>query len=119
VDLARFGVETARKVTPRAKAAYLMINFEPVVVKGNVLRRHWLALFEANKAYYSFADSNRPGHMAGPYASLAELVHDYQNYRQRKVISFQVLNDFRKKKRRKMLKKKKKSPDWGVSFSPK
>jgi hypothetical protein len=66
VDLSRFAVETLRHIDPDARASYLMIEFAPVTIGGNTLRRHWLASFTRDGKYYFFADSKRPGHIAGP-----------------------------------------------------
>jgi hypothetical protein len=44
-----------------------MIEFDPVSLAGNTLRRHWIASYERNGMRYFFADSKRPGHIAGPY----------------------------------------------------
>ena len=88
VDLARFGVETLRAIDPATKPVYLMIEFAPMAVAGNVLRRHWLAGFERDGARWFFADSKRPGHLAGPYASTAAFVDAYATYRGREVVAF-------------------------------
>lgn len=101
VDLARFGKETAARIAPQSRARYLMIEFTPMKVKGNVMRRHWLVVFEKDGGFYSFADSRRPGHMAGPYDSLENLITDYEKYRGRKIVSYKILNDYRKKALRK------------------
>ena len=71
VDLSRFAVETLRRIDPASKPVYLMIEFDPVAIQGQVLRRHWVARFERDGQLYFFADSKRPGHMAGPYADTA------------------------------------------------
>jgi len=97
VDLARFAKETTARIYPQGKPRYLMIEFEPVKIRGNVLRRHWLVIFQQDGAVYSFADSRRPGHTAGPYGSLEELVKDYEKYRGRRIASYKALSDFRKK----------------------
>ncbi len=99
VDLARFGVETAMHIAPHRKPAYLMIEFQPIIVQGNMLRRHWLAVFQKDRAFYSFADSKRPGHLDGPHASLANLVSAYESFRGREVISYKLLQDYHKKKK--------------------
>jgi hypothetical protein len=65
VDLARFGVETLRAVDPKSRPAYVMIEFDPVSISGNTLRRHWVVSFERNGQRFFFADSKRPGHIAG------------------------------------------------------
>lgn len=66
VDLARFGVETLRSLEPVTRPRYLMIEFDPVTIQGNTLRRHWVTLYERAGGLYFFADSKRPGHVAGP-----------------------------------------------------
>jgi hypothetical protein len=68
VDLSRFAVETLRRIDPEAQAKYLMIEFAPVTMGGNTLRRHWLVTFTRDGQHYFFADSKRPGHLAGPDA---------------------------------------------------
>jgi len=99
VDLSRFGVETLRAVDPGAKPAYLMIEFDPVSVGGNVLRRHWLVAFERDGQRYFFADSKRPGYIAGPYASTQEFIAEYARYRGRQIVSFRELQSYERKKR--------------------
>jgi hypothetical protein len=96
VDLSRFAVETLRAVAPELKPAYVMIEFDPVTLGGNTLRRHWVASFEREGRHYFFADSKRPGHIAGPYASTGEYVEDYAKYRGRPVVAFRELDSFRR-----------------------
>ena len=100
VDLARFGYETARRIAPGVSVKYLMVEFEPTTVRGNVLRRHWFVTFERNGKLYSFADSRRPGTIAGPYDSLDALVEDYQRVRQRTIVAATQRDSFRKQKKR-------------------
>jgi hypothetical protein len=99
VDLARFAVETLRAIEPASGPAFVMIEFEPVTVAGNTLRRHWLASYRRPEGIYFFADSKRPGHVAGPYASVASFMADYQEYRGRKVVSFRELDSHERKVR--------------------
>ena len=99
VDLSRFAVETLRTVDPASKPAYVMIEFAPVFVAGNTLRRHWVATFERDGRHYFFADSKRPGHMAGPYGSVGEFVADYATYRGREVIAFRVVDTYERRTR--------------------
>ena len=99
VDLARFGVETLRRVEPALRSAYLMIEFEPVERAGHTLRRHWLALYERDAQFYFFADSKRPGHVAGPYASVADFVADYAAWRGRDVVGYQQLDSHQRRMR--------------------
>jgi len=101
VDLSRFAVETLSKVDPAAKPRYLMIEFEPVEIAGNTLRRHWLAAFERDGSRYFFADSKRPGYIAGPYASIESFVRDYARYRGRTIVAFRELASYRKQTRKK------------------
>jgi hypothetical protein len=90
VDLARFAVETLRSVAPQSKPRYLMIEFDPAKLQGQTLRRHWVATFERDGAHYVFADSKRPGHLAGPYATLEAFVDDYARYRGRGIVAHRV-----------------------------
>lgn len=99
VDLARFGVETLRRIEPETRSAYLMIEFEPVQVAGHALRRHWLALYQRDGAFYFFADSKRPGHVAGPYASVADFVTDYAAWRGRDVVGYRQLDSYQHRMR--------------------
>jgi hypothetical protein len=92
VDLSRFAVETLRRIHPASKPSYLMIEFAPASIQGQVLRRHWVARFErqfeGNRQLYFFADSKRPGHVAGPYADNAAYIKDYAAYRGRDIVAF-------------------------------
>jgi hypothetical protein len=99
VDLSRFAVEALRAIAPEARAAYVMIEFDPVSISGNTLRRHWLASFEKDGKRYFFADSKRPGHMAGPYGSTQEFIAEYAHYRGRQIVSFREAETFERKVR--------------------
>ena len=99
VDLSRFAVETLRAIDPGAKAAYLMIEFVPITIDGNVLRRHWLVSFERDGQRYFFADSKRPGFLAGPYASTQQFIEEYARYRGREVVAYRELDSYERKKR--------------------
>lgn len=99
LDLSRFAVETLRAVDPGAKPAYLMIEFAPVSIAGNTLRLHWLASFRRDGATYFFADSKRPGHIAGPYASTREFIEAYAKYRGREIVVFRELDSYERKTR--------------------
>ncbi|HET7525763.1 MAG TPA: hypothetical protein VFK10_07455 [Burkholderiaceae bacterium] len=99
VDVARFAVESLRAIDPQAQARYLMIEFDPVTLSGQTLRRHWVATFERGGQLYVFGDSKRPGHLAGPYADAAAFVADYARYRGRDVVSFRQLTSFERQRR--------------------
>jgi len=99
VDLSRFAVETLRAIAPEARAAYVMIEFDPVSISGNTLRRHWVASFEKDGKRYFFADSKRPGHMAGPYETTQEFIAEYARYRGRQIVSFREAETFERKVR--------------------
>jgi hypothetical protein len=86
LDLARFAVETLRRIDPAAQARYLMVEFEPVVVDGHTLRLHWIASFRRDGQLFFFADSDRPGHIAGPYAGAQNFIADYEVFRGRPVV---------------------------------
>lgn len=100
VDLARFAVETLQRIDPSAAAAYLMIEFDPQEIEGQILRRHWIALFTRDGRRHYFADSKRPGLLSGPYASSAAFVADYERYRGRRIVSFQERASTRRTLRR-------------------
>jgi hypothetical protein len=100
VDLARFGVETLKRIDPALEPRYLMIEFEPARISGQVLRRHWVAsFFRGGEGYYFFADSKRPGVMAGPYPSVEAFIAQYASYRRREVLAFRQLESFRRQLR--------------------
>lgn len=101
VDLARFAVETLRTVAPAANPAYLVIEFDPVIVSGHTLRRHWIVQFEVDGKLYFFADSKRPGYLAGPYQSTQQFIDQYAQYRQRRIVSFRVLPSYERRLRQK------------------
>ncbi len=99
VDLARFAVESLRAVEPASRPAYLMIEFAPVTIAGNTLRRHWMATFERGGAHWFTGDSKRPGHLAGPYASVKDFVQEYAAWRGREVVAFAVRDGYRRQLR--------------------
>lgn len=87
VDLSRFAVETLRTIAPESRPRYLMIDFDPVEIRGNALRRHWVAVFERDGKVYVFADSKRPGVIAGPFDSVQVFAEDYARYRGRRIVA--------------------------------
>lgn len=99
VDLSRFAVETLRSVAPQLNARYLMIEFDPLTLSGNVLRRHWVALFERDGGLWALGDSKRPGHLAGPYASAQAFVDDYARYRGRRIVAHAEREGFQRRLR--------------------
>lgn len=110
VDLSRFTVETLRAIDPGLDAKYLMIEFAPITVGGNVLRMHWLASFTRDGKRYFLGDSKRPGHIAGPYDSTQEFVAAYSNYRNRPVLSFQERESYQRTERKMALKERRDPP---------
>jgi len=99
VDLSRFGVETLRRIDPQSDPKYLMIEFNPIQIKGNTLRLHWLVSFKRDGKTYFFADSKRPGHIAGPYNDTQAFINEYEQYRGRKIIAFRELASYQKQRR--------------------
>lgn len=99
VDLSRFAVETLRSISPELKAGYLMIEFAPAVIAGNTLRLHWVATFTREGKHYFFADSKRPGHIAGPYASAQAFIDEYAKYRGREIVAFREPASYLKQQR--------------------
>lgn len=90
VDLAHFAVTTLRRIAPQAEARYLMIEFEPIRIDGHTLRRHWVASYRHDGALYFFADSKRPEHIAGPYATVEQFVSEYAAYRARPIVRWRL-----------------------------
>lgn len=99
VDLARFAVETLRAIAPESAPAYVMIEFDPVSLAGHTLRRHWVASFGRDGGRYFFADTRRPGHIAGPYASTQDFITEYAGYRGRKIVSFREAESYERRLR--------------------
>jgi hypothetical protein len=99
VDLSRFAVETLRRIDPGSDPKYLMVEFAPIHIGGNVLRLHWLVRFKRDGRVYFFADSKRPGHIAGPYDGTREFIDDYARYRGRPIVTFRELDSYQKQRR--------------------
>jgi hypothetical protein len=99
VDLSRFGVETLKSIDPKYDPKYLMIEFAPMQVAGNTLRLHWLVSFKRDGRAFFFADSKRPGHIAGPYKDAAEFIREYEQYRGRKIQAFREVESYQKQQR--------------------
>ena len=119
VDLSRFTVETLRRIDPNSVPKYLMIEFDPVQIKGNTLRLHWLVSFRRGGKIYFFADSKRPGHICGPYNDVQNFIIEYEKYRQRKVVAFRELDSYEKQWRTPAEKQKhQKSPATGREPKP-
>ena len=78
--------------TPKPQARYLMIEFAPLQLNGQTLRLHWLATFQRDGQFYFFADSKRPGVIAGPYASTRHFIDDYAAYRGRQIVALSELD---------------------------
>jgi hypothetical protein len=104
VDLARFGVETLKKIDPNSDPNYLMIEFDPIQINGNTFRLHWLVSFKKGGKKYFFCDSKRPGFLAGPYNSTQFFINEYEQYRGRKIVSHRELDFYKKKRKLKSVK---------------
>ena len=87
-----------------------MIEFAPATIAGNTLRLHWLVAFERDGGHYFFADSKRPGHIAGPYESTRDFVDEYAAYRGREVVAFRELDSYQRKQRRLAAKQSREHP---------
>ena len=103
VDLARLGVETLRRIDPRSDPRYLMVEFEPARIAGNILRRHWLVTFRREGKLYVFLDSERPGHVAGPYDDAAQFIREYEQYRRRAIVTFREAESYQKQRRARVM----------------
>ena len=99
LDLARFGVETLRRIDPESRPRYLMVEFEPLQLQGRTLRRHWLASFRREGGVYVFADSKRPWLVAGPYESVDAFIQEYERFRGRAVVRFYETDSYQRRLR--------------------
>jgi len=99
VDLARFGFETLRKIDPNSDPKYLMIEFDPIEINGNIFRLHWLVSFKRDGMKYFFCDSKRPGYIAGPYNSTQVFISEYEHYRGRKIVAHRELESYQKQRK--------------------
>lgn len=99
VDLSRFAVESLRVIDPDTVPKYVLIEFVPMDVAGNTLRLHWLASFVRDGKHYFFADSKRPGTIAGPFASTADFIQAYARYRGRQIVAFRELDSYQRTQR--------------------
>jgi hypothetical protein len=104
IDLGRFAVETINIIDTTKHTQYLMIEFEPLVIDGMTIKKHWLAIYQDTSGYYIFADSKRPGYIAGPYKDVDNFITEYQTFRDRKIISYKVLLSYQKNKKTKAVK---------------
>ncbi len=106
VDLARFGVETLKKIDPNSDPNYLMIEFDPIQINGNTFRLHWLVSFKKDGKKYFFCDSKRPGFLAGPYNGTQVFINEYEQYRGRKIVAHRELESYKKKRKLKSVKRR-------------
>jgi hypothetical protein len=104
VDLSRFAVETLKIINTQYDPKYLMIEFYPLKIDGNILRRHWLVSFKRDGQTYFFADSNRPGLIVGPFNATEEFIREYERYRGRRIVAFREMESYRKGHRVRTLK---------------
>ena len=108
VDLSRFAVETINSIDASINAQYLMIEFEPITIDGKIIRKHWISIYKDINGYYLLGDSKRPGYIAGPYEKVDDFIIEYQKYRERKIISWSVLMNYKKMKKKKTFAQKSK-----------
>lgn len=99
IDLARFGVETLNRIDASYAARYLMLELEPITIEGRTLRRHWIATFRREGKLWFFADSRRPGHIAGPYDAIDAFIADYSRYRARPIVSWRETDTYQRRNR--------------------
>ncbi len=104
VDLSRFAFETLKKINPEIEAYYLMIDFEPIEIQGSIIRKHWVLAYKLKNQFYITADSKVPGTISGPYATIQDFIIDYEKFRERKIESFKLLNDYKKTRKKRLVK---------------
>ncbi len=99
IDLSRFAVETLRRIDPTTDPKYLMIELDPIQINGSTFRLHWLVSFRRDGKKYFFADSKRPGYIAGPYDDIQTFIKEYEQYRGRAIVSYRELDSYLKRQR--------------------
>ncbi|MEO9484362.1 MAG: transglutaminase-like domain-containing protein [Ekhidna sp.] len=101
LDLSRFAVETLRKMPQEYEANYLMIEFEPITIKGSTLSKHWIAVYKDQNGLFNFtADSKYPGRKYEGYSDVASFVSEYETLRDRKILRYQIVPTYEKKKKK-------------------
>ena len=108
IDLSRFAVETINILDTSIHIQYLMIEFEPIIINGGIIRKHWMAVYQDSLGYYLLADSKRPGYIAGPYKNVDKFIDNYQIFRERKIVSWKILSSYKKTRKKKTIKQKQK-----------
>lgn len=104
VDLSRFAFETLKRVNPEIEAYYLMIDFEPIEIQGSVIRKHWVLAYKMKNQFYITADSKVPGTISGPHDTIQDFITGYEKFRERKIESFKLLNDYKKTRKKRLVK---------------
>jgi hypothetical protein len=104
VDLARFGVETLRTIDASSKPVYLMVEFAPLEVAGNVLAAPLARRLRARRRALVFRRREAAGHLAGPYPSAAAFVDEYARYRGRAIVAFSERASYERTMRAKAVK---------------
>jgi hypothetical protein len=99
LDLARFGLETLQRIDPSARPKYLMVEFEPLQIRGHTLRRHWLVSFRRGGTVYVFSDSKRPWLVDGPYETIGAFIASYERYRGRTIVGFREADSYLRRSR--------------------
>lgn len=101
LDLSRFAVETLRQISQDYDANYLMIEFEPLEIKGAVLRKHWITVYkDANDLFNFTADSKFPGRKYEGYKDVDLFIKEYELLRERKITNYKVVPSYKKNKKR-------------------
>lgn len=107
IDLSRFAVETINFIDTSKHIQYLMIEFEPLVISGSILKKHWMAVYQDSSGYYFLADSKRPGYVAGYYKNVDDFITEYQTFRERKIVSWKILMSYERKFKKKKIQESK------------
>jgi hypothetical protein len=61
--------------------------------------------FKREGRSYFFADSKRPGYIAGPYKDAQEFINEYEQYRDRRIMTFREVASYEKQRRTQALKR--------------
>lgn len=107
IDLSRFATETINLIDSSKHVQYLMIEFEPLVINGSIIKKHWMAVYQDSSGYHFLADSKRPGYVVGSYKNVEDFITEYQAFRERKIVSWKILMSYERKFKKKKIQESK------------
>ena len=96
IELTPVRYKSLRAIELESAPKYGKITFAPTYVHSCLFQKHWLATFIRGGLHYFFADTKRPGLIAGPFKLPEHFVVEYEQFHQRQVLSFRLLSSHRR-----------------------